>query len=741
MLAVVLLMSISCRVMPDDYDWPVVPDHAEHAQSGAVVGSLSEDSARPIQDTSDAPVPLPQVVVLVTDGARIDETFGDGMSTVTDEPTTSFLPRMRAELLPLGTLVRTAFNTGVTITAEGHASIVTGARIPLGNLPSDDGAGAFRPDIPTLFELIRQQDGASGAAVTVGGNTVHLQGLTHSLHPAWGSRVAAQYTFVSDEEDSTQPAGDDLSVIEAVKHRIMANKSRLIVANLHQMDRSGHYHAQATAYAEKVKEVDGPIAELWHWIQSDPRYRETTTLIIVADHGRHRWGTDDDHRHHGDVCAGCRQIPMLFLGPRVRQGHTSHMPATLEDVGTTIGALLDLHHPHAEGRVLTEILDESFEHTSPAGRGQLAASGSHRATRLYLDDPTHRSVVQIDGESVSRGSAFHAEAPAIAAGEDTQAACWRELHIDITAPDDSLETWPWEAKCMVKLNSEGWAPLTFPNDQVSPYFHPAMSVSQDGALWVAYADNPTGNWEAVDQGVRLARWTTEGGWAHAGTGATQVRYPLHPAMLPVDGGAVVAFVSSDTITDAASGISPGLVHGRARYRRHIVVERVDWDGEAAPVWNRVFRGYTEDHYTADAVLPAPSGAWPGWAEVARADRPQLNMSGRRLQMSFLTFDATHAGAHLWMVQSDDDGRTWGNPTAIDSGGQVIPTVTPQWIGPQLIWARMSEVGIAVCRTVIGAATECADTEAHAIDSIVPNDGGATVSVLIDKEWQVRELTW
>ncbi len=34
MLAVVLLMSISCRVMPDDYDWPVVPDHAEHAQNG-----------------------------------------------------------------------------------------------------------------------------------------------------------------------------------------------------------------------------------------------------------------------------------------------------------------------------------------------------------------------------------------------------------------------------------------------------------------------------------------------------------------------------------------------------------------------------------------------------------------------------------------------------------------------------------------------------------------------------------
>ena len=95
------------------------------------------------------------VVVLVTDGARIDETFGTKISSVTGEATEDYWPTIRSELLPGGTVVLPGLATGVTITAEGHGALLTGSRIAQANFPSDDGPGMYRPEIPTLFERLR----------------------------------------------------------------------------------------------------------------------------------------------------------------------------------------------------------------------------------------------------------------------------------------------------------------------------------------------------------------------------------------------------------------------------------------------------------------------------------------------------------------------------------------------------------------------------------------------------------
>ena len=144
-----------CRVHPRDSADTVDP--GETAEETAETGDTSDTSDTsepgPATDgacgTGDGPGLSPQaqtVVVLVTDGARIDETFGDMVSSVTGEPTEDFWPAIRTELLPEGTAGASRLgSTGVTITAEGHAALLTGSRVAQTNFPSDDGPGMYRP--------------------------------------------------------------------------------------------------------------------------------------------------------------------------------------------------------------------------------------------------------------------------------------------------------------------------------------------------------------------------------------------------------------------------------------------------------------------------------------------------------------------------------------------------------------------------------------------------------------------
>lgn len=50
-------------------------------------------------------------------------------------------------------------------------------------------------------------------------------------------------------------------------------------------------------YILAAQRADGFIGELWNWVQSDPRYKDKTTLIITTDHGR--GAALEAWRHHG----------------------------------------------------------------------------------------------------------------------------------------------------------------------------------------------------------------------------------------------------------------------------------------------------------------------------------------------------------------------------------------------------------------------------------------------------------
>jgi hypothetical protein len=134
----------------------------------------------------------------------------------------------------------------------------------------------------------------------------------------------------------------------------------------------GHYDQ----YVMAAHRSDKAIADLWAWLQQDPRYAGRTSLIITTDHGR---GSEslETWKHHGrfpytredgtqavSEFAGDGEIWMAFLGPDTpARGEVTGEPVALNQVAATAAALLglkfeDSHEVLEAGRPTEAVLQD-----------------------------------------------------------------------------------------------------------------------------------------------------------------------------------------------------------------------------------------------------------------------------------------------------------------------------------------------------------------------------------------------
>jgi len=121
---------------------------------------------------------------------------------------------------------------------------------------------------------------------------------------------------------------------------------------LASVDHEGH-SGNWDAYVESISVADSIVGMLWDYLQSNPFYAGTTTMIVTNDHGRH----DYDFTGHGDGCDGCRTIQLLAIGPDIKKGLVSDVPRTIPDIVPTIGELLGFPTERATGTAMIEILE------------------------------------------------------------------------------------------------------------------------------------------------------------------------------------------------------------------------------------------------------------------------------------------------------------------------------------------------------------------------------------------------
>jgi hypothetical protein len=315
----------------------------------------------------------PKMMIVVIDGARYTETFGD--------PDFTFIPKM-AELAAGGTIADAFRNDGITYTSRAIPALWSGAWTEV----RDTVYGGIETSYavkPSIFEHYRKHTGTpSGSCFYV------LKYISGLWLPSFDADYGPQYwpAFYS------AGAGDE-AVCNNTKYLMNVDQPDFLWVYLADVDNAGHT-GDWDYYTTALLKADSIVGELWDHIQSSAYYRNATTIIVTNDHGRH----DDQHggfQHHGCGCEGCRRIQFLAVGPNIKPNHVSTVPRTLLDMAVTAAHILGFEMEHATGEVMHEILSAN---SIPQQQDDLPDPALHITpnpatgfitVRLHIEQPAH----------------------------------------------------------------------------------------------------------------------------------------------------------------------------------------------------------------------------------------------------------------------------------------------------------------------------------------------------------------
>jgi hypothetical protein len=295
------------------------------------------------------------VFIVVMDGVRYSETFGDS--------THALIPHLYNDLKPEGTLFTNFYNRGITVTRQGHSTLISGTWQAIPN-------GGPRLTRPTLFEYYRDEKGVPSAKCwSIFGKGPYAF-EPYSSHPAYGSRFAGQHINGGgrDNQLSEDTAEGNAAVLSKVIEVMKKDQPDIVFINFGYTDHIAHVSEDISAYHAAIKNSDEQMWKLWNAIQSDPYYRDSTTVFFTNDHGRHT----HDFQNHGDHCEGCEHIMLLVLGPDTKKGAVVDKEALQIDVAPTAAELLGFQTPLSTGSVLSKSLIKSLKLNKKEAKTEIA---------------------------------------------------------------------------------------------------------------------------------------------------------------------------------------------------------------------------------------------------------------------------------------------------------------------------------------------------------------------------------
>ncbi|WP_276503173.1 alkaline phosphatase family protein [Terrimonas pollutisoli] len=106
---------------------------------------------------------------------------------------------------------------------------------------------------------------------------------------------------------------DQLTFLTA-KEYLQQHRPRVLFLGLGETDEYAHSR-RYDLYLEQANKIDRMLAELWHWIQTTPGYKDNTTILITTDHGR--GSRRDKWSSHSSFIRGSSQTWLALLGPSI----------------------------------------------------------------------------------------------------------------------------------------------------------------------------------------------------------------------------------------------------------------------------------------------------------------------------------------------------------------------------------------------------------------------------------------
>lgn len=278
------------------------------------------------------------VIVLVIDGPRFSETFGD--------TSYQYIPNLSKVLAPQGVLVKNFRNNGPTYTNAGHTAITTGIYQGIKN------NGLELPKNPSMFQFFLKEKGLDSTQAWVIASKGKLDILANTKNKSWKN----QYTPSSHCGVNGKGMGytGDKNTWKDAQGILKTYHPKLTLINLLEVDVKGHQN-EWKQYLQALRNTDQTALELWNLIQSDSIFKDKTTLFITNDHGRHLDGHKDGFISHGDNCEGCRKMYLVALGPDFKTNTVLNDMYEQIDISKTIAEMMHFSFPISNGIIMTEL--------------------------------------------------------------------------------------------------------------------------------------------------------------------------------------------------------------------------------------------------------------------------------------------------------------------------------------------------------------------------------------------------
>lgn len=160
-----------------------------------------------------------------------------------------------------------------------------------------------------------------------------------------GPNLDAAQTALSQEQFLLpKPFGEherpDIITYQLAKEYLKQEHPRVLQISFIETDAFGHQD-KYDSYLQSAHNNDAMLEDLWNQLQSDPYYKDQTTLFIATDHGR---GDNADWTHHNNKTPGSDQIWCAVMGPYTPAlGEVQHVQVWQNQYARSMAALLDVN--------------------------------------------------------------------------------------------------------------------------------------------------------------------------------------------------------------------------------------------------------------------------------------------------------------------------------------------------------------------------------------------------------------
>jgi phosphopentomutase/2,3-bisphosphoglycerate-independent phosphoglycerate mutase family metalloenzyme len=312
------------------------------------------------------------IILVTSDGLRWQELFGGidpllaseksaGMEKAVDlrkryerptgkERREALMPFFWTKLAPRGVVLADVHVTNAyRVSYPGYSEILTGRA-------NDDvikGNDPIQNPNQTVLEYIRGKLNLKPEQVAlfaswdtfrvIGEHTPGSIFINAGYKKMEGPRVSPVGTLLSGLQSETLPAWEsaryDSFTFELALDYLKTAKPRVTHIALNDTDEWAHSR-RYDRLLDSIANVDHCLERLWTTIQGMKEYRDSTTLIVTADHGR--GSLVSDWSGHGKNVAGADRIWFAITGPDTPAIGESKDSAQQRDIAPTMLSLLGL---------------------------------------------------------------------------------------------------------------------------------------------------------------------------------------------------------------------------------------------------------------------------------------------------------------------------------------------------------------------------------------------------------------